>query len=112
VNPDAVYSRTVICWQLAFAHAGKLLHFLTSAVLMSLASAGLGFAWLCCWLDRFRSSRGPAGWMISVKRAPEREAPRESAVGVEVEERFQPLALKRTQLRTIDSLIRGKGARI
>jgi hypothetical protein len=105
VNPDAVYSRTAICWQLAFVHAGKMLHFLTGALLLSLASAGLGFAWLCCWLDRFRSSKGATGWIISARQTtqPDSEPHRPVAVA----ERLQPFALERAQSRTIDSLIRG-----
>jgi hypothetical protein len=87
-----------------FVHAGKMVHFLTRALLLSLALASLSLAWLCCWLDRFRCSGDATGWIIPVKPAaaplPERHCPTVLA------ERLQP------QPRTIDSLIRNKGVRV
>ncbi len=90
-------------WRLVFVHAGKVVHFLTRALLMSLALTGLTLAWLCCWLDRFRSSGDATGWIIPVKAAaplPERHAT------VVLAERHQ------SQPRTIDSLIQEKGVRV
>ncbi len=65
-----VYSRTASSWQLTFVHAAKTAHLLTRALLMTTASAGMAMAGLCCWIDRFRSSKG-ASWMMpmSPKRA-------------------------------------------
>lgn len=107
MNPGAVYSRTVISWQLAFVYAGKMLHHLTSAVLMSLASAGLGFAWLCCWLDRVRAGKRATSWIISAHPASRRDS--EERPPVAAVERVQPFMQGRNQPRTIDSLIRNKG---
>ena len=107
MNLDTVCSRTAICWQLAFVHAGKMLHHLTSALLMSLASAGLGMAWLCCWLERFCSGKRATSWIISPHAAPLNSSDRVATTGVE---RLQPFAMGRPQPRTIDSLIRNKGA--
>lgn len=108
VNFGAVYSRSVISWKLAFVYAGKMLHHLTSAILMTLASAGLGFAWLCCWLDRFRSGKQATSWILSARPAARPAAELRSPDATA--ERMQPITLGRTQPRTIDSLIRNKGA--
>jgi hypothetical protein len=107
VNLDTVCSRTAICWQLAFVHAGKTLHHLTSALLMSLASAGLGMAWLCCWIERFCSSKHATSWIISPHSAPLDSTAREVTIGAD---KLQPFAMGKPQPRTIDSLIRNKGA--
>jgi hypothetical protein len=110
MNSKAVYSRTLVSWRLAFNHAGLMLHFLTRALLLSLASAGLVFAYLCCWLDRMRSNSKATEWIISPKSAepPEPELHRPSVTG----ERLQPVSLERNQPRTIDSLIRNKEVRV
>ncbi len=84
-----------------------MLRHLKSALLMTLASAGVGFAWFCCWLDRFLSGRG-SSWIISA-----RPARREAAGSLRREaayEKLQPIAIGRTQPRTIDSLIRNREA--
>jgi hypothetical protein len=92
----AVFFRTQASWRLVFVHAGRMVHFL--------ALGGLGLAWLCCWLDRFRSRRDATGWIIPLKQmaAP---IPRRPCLAV-LAERYQP------QPRTIDSLIRNKGVRV
>jgi hypothetical protein len=109
LNLAFVYSRAVISWQLVFSHASKMLRHLKSALLMTLASAGVGFAWFCCWLDRFLSGNG-SSWIISARPA-QREAAERLRPEV-VAEKLQPVAMGRTQPRTIDSLIRNKGAGI
>jgi len=58
-----IYSRTTNSWRLTFVHAAKFVHFLTRALLMTTASAGIGLAGLCCWIDRFRSSKENS-WMM------------------------------------------------
>jgi len=103
VNLTTVFSRFLASWCLVFVHAARTVHFLTRALLMSLALAGLTFAWLCCWLDRFRSSGDATGWIIPVKAAapfPDRHPQTVLA------ERHQG------QPRTIDSLIRDKEVRV
>ncbi len=111
MNPAAIYSRTGVSWQLAFVHAGKMLHHLKSALLLSLASAGLGLAWLCCWLDRFLSGRRAGSWIISARPA-QRIRP-EPARPAAVPEKLRPLAFERNKPRTIDSLIHNEmGSRI
>jgi hypothetical protein len=71
------------------------------ALLLSLASVGIGLAWLCCSLDRFRSSKSTTAWIIfpnsSSQSTPEHPCP------VALDEERDP--------RTIDSLIRNRGMR-
>jgi len=104
VDSGSVYSRTLNSWQLTAVYSGKMLHFLTRALLLTLASAGMGFAWLCCWLDRFRCGNSAGSWMIpgrmatmqdTERRCPETHSPRIAA-------RYQP--------RTIDGMIRSRSA--
>lgn len=100
----AVFSRAMVSWQLAIVHLGKMVHFLMRALLLTVALVGCTVAWLCCWLDRFRSSRDAGAWIIPVRLegVPLRELDRaERSAG-----REQP------QARTIDSLIQAKGARV
>lgn len=99
MDSSYVYSRTADSWRLAFVHAGKLLHFLTRALLMTLASASLALAWLCCWIDRFRSNKGTA-WLISVTPT---TAPATGEPLIRADRLAPP------QPRTIDSLIRSRG---
>jgi hypothetical protein len=112
MNSGPVYSRTVIGWQLTFVHAGKTLHHLKSALLMSLASAGLGLAWFCCWLDRFLSGKRAGSWIISPHDADRRELEQRPAVEpprpIAVVERSSPPAFGQNRARTIDSMIREK----
>jgi len=103
VNLAAVFSRSLASWRLVFVHAGKMVHFLTRALLMSLALAALALAWLCCWLDRFRSSGDATGWIIPVKAAASLPERYPTAV---LAERHQG------QPRTIDSLIQEKEVRV
>ena len=100
MNSSHVYSRAAVSWRLAFVHAGKTLHFLTRALLMSLASFGSALSWLCCWLDHFGSSKVPTAWLIR-PASPSATAP-ESPSHVVLMERPA-----RTP-RTIDSLIRSR----
>lgn len=107
MNLAFVYSRAVISWQLVFSHASKMLRHLKSALLMTLASAGVGLAWFCCWLDRYLSGSGTS-WIISARQAERKAA--ESRHPETASEKLQPIAMGRTQPRTIDSLIRNKEA--
>lgn len=97
MDSSYVYSRAADSWKLSFLHAGKLLHFLARAFLMTIASACLLLAWLCCWIDRFRSNKSTA-WIIPVAPASARQR------------RLQPERLPQPQ--TIDSLIRSKASRM
>lgn len=107
MNLAFVYSRAVISWQLVFSHASRMLRHLKSALLMTLASAGVGLAWFCCWLDRFLSGSGTS-WIISARPAERKAA--ESLRQEVAPEKLQPIAVGRTQPRTIDSLLRSKEA--
>jgi len=130
VNTKALFTRTLASWRLAFDHAGQMLNFLTRAVLLSLASASVGLAFLFCWVDRFRSSKA-AEWVIPGRAvAPGKmvTSERSAAIGrmaapmpkterrrpVAVAERYPVPKQDRThhQPRTIDSMIRSKGARL
>jgi hypothetical protein len=141
MDSSAVYSRTGDSWRLSFVHACKLLHYLTRALLLSVASASLGLAWFCCWIDRFRSSRDSTAWLIhpdpnpnnSAARAPDtyepaaraNEAYAPAAGSRETALPHEPAASKNwrqqrpvevaarpyLQPRTIDSLIRSKAPR-
>jgi len=111
VNSDSVFSRTVASWKLSLVYSGKMLHYLTRAVLLSLASAGMGFAWCCCWLDQFRSTSSTAAWLIPGRAAVLADPERHSTVMLA--ERYQSRGSGRPTVapRTIDSLIRNKGVR-
>ena len=118
MNSSYVYSRTAASWRLAFSYAGKTLHFLTRALLLSLASTGLGWAWLCCWLERFSSSKATTAWIIPAtasasgrNRQPVVLADRNSPQHVS-QHLSQHLPQHLSQPRTIDSLIRSKEAHI
>jgi hypothetical protein len=100
MDSSYVYSRTADSWRLVFVHAGKLLHFLMRALLMTLASAGLALAWLCCWVDRYRSGKG-AAWLIPVTSEPAYASGRPLMRADRLDLDPEP--------RTIDSLIRTKG---
>ena len=92
-------------------HAARVIHYLTRAILLSLASVALGFAWLCCWLDRFRSNRG-AAW-ITPARASDAPSPKRH-VPVALDDKYPVRVAERSQQepRTIDSLIRSRGVRV
>jgi hypothetical protein len=118
MNSSYVYSRTAASWRLAFLHAGKMLHFLTRALLLSLASMGLGWAWLCCWLEHFASSKATTAWIIPAtgsasgrNRRPVVLADRNSLQHV-TQHLSQHVSQHVSQPRTIDSLIRSKEAHV
>ena len=105
MNSSYIYSRTGVSWRLCFVHAGKLLHYLTRALLMSLASAAMAVAWLFCWLDRFNSSKSPNSWMLPILPSMPKDC----------EQYETPAGMIRADRRaafTIDSMIRGKAARL
>jgi hypothetical protein len=104
LNLAAVFSRTMVSWQLAFVHLGKTLHFLMRALLLTVALVGCMVAWLCCWLDRFRSSRDAGAWIIPVRLE------RVPLVELDRPERFAERG--QAQPRTIDRLIQAKGVRV
>lgn len=115
MNSSYVYSRTKVSWHLSFVYAGKLLHYLTRSALMSVASLAMGLAWLCCWLDRFGSSKSSDGWMLPVAppmpSATSLEAAGLSMAGMETATNV--MSIDFDDDRTIDSLIRGKvGSRV
>lgn len=107
MDSDFVYSRTVVSWRLAICYAFRTLHYGFRAALFSLASAGLGFAWLCCWLDRVRCSRKNS-WMVpgSAVRLHQVEEQYTAA-----QHRGHTAVRYQMQPRTIDSMMRNRGAR-
>jgi hypothetical protein len=111
VNSNVLLSRTAASWRLAFVHAARTLHFLMRAALLSLASLGYGFTWLCCSLDRFRSRKNATAWIIFPSSSPQPAA--ERPCPVVLEERYQPCAPERVlcQPRAIGGLIRDRGVR-
>jgi hypothetical protein len=114
MNSEIVYSQTATSWEMVFIHLGKTLQHLKSALLMSLAAAATGFAWFCCWLDRFLSGKRAGSWIISPRRA-EQSIPElqyaEPLRPTAVAEKMPPLSFERNHGRTIDSLIREKDSR-
>lgn len=113
MSPNNLISRTAVSWRLAFMHGAQAFHYLMRALLLSLASVGFALTWLCCSLDRFRSSKNPTAWIISpfpkASSQPVPEPPRP----IVLEERNQPCTPEMVQVhpRTIDSLLRGRGMR-
>jgi len=109
VRSETVFARTSASWRLAFMYAGQTVHFLIRAVFLSLASVGLVLAWLCCWLDRFRSSRAATAWIIPLK-APAQSSGRHGSISLM--QNPQPRTEEKPKPRTIDGLIRNKGIRV
>ncbi len=100
MNASILISRTAVSWRLAFVHAAQMFHYLMRALLLSLASVGFGFAWLCCSSDHFRSSKSTTAWIIFPNSSPQFTP-----------EHPCPVALEERDPRTIDSLIRNRGVR-
>jgi hypothetical protein len=92
-------------------YAAKMLHYLIRALLLSVACAGLVLAWLCCWIDRFRSGKSATSWIISTQLS-RKKTETERCGPVAVAEAYQPLKLNVNQPRTIDSMIRNKERRV
>jgi len=128
VNGEPVYTKTLICWKLTLAYLTKTLACLNSALLLTLASAGMGFAWLCCWLERFLNGRRATAWLLPLHRAAERSTMPEAepvAMPISVPDsahpnlannaaptlaKVQPFAMPHRAPRTIDGLLRTRNA--
>jgi hypothetical protein len=105
INIASAPARALTAWQLTFSHAAKMLRHLQSAILFSLALLGLGFAWLCCWVERFVTGKR-TGFGITLTRE---DRSRHAAPPAPFAERkIQPLTLERKPPRTIDSLIQSQ----
>ncbi len=119
VNGEPLYTKTLICWKLTLAYFGKTLACLNSALLLTLASAGMGLAWLCCWLERFLNGRRATTWLLPLRRAAERSPMPESEeadMRVSVADasptpaKAQPFVMQNRAPRTIDGLLRTRSA--
>ena len=119
VNGEPLYTKTLICWKLTLAYLGKTVGCLNSALLLTLASAGMGLAWLCCWLERFLNGRRATAWLLPLRRAAERSPMPESeqaAMRISVPtasptpSKGQPFVMPHRAPRTIDGLLRTRNA--
>ena len=123
VNGEPLYTKTLICWKLTLAYLGKTVGCLNSALLLTLASAGMGLAWLCCWLERFLNGRRATAWLLPLRRAAERSPMPESeqaAMRISVPDpvptasptlaKGQPFVMPHRAPRTIDGLLRTRNA--
>jgi hypothetical protein len=111
VNGDAVYAKTLLYWKLTLAHAAKTLGHLKSALLLTLASAAMGLAWLCCWLEHFLSGRRSTAWLLPLRRDQEHVPISEhKPEAVPMLAKVQPFAMPHPSPRTIDGLLRTRNA--
>ncbi len=110
-HPDAVYTRTLLSWKLTLAHIAKALGHLKSALLLTLASAAMGFAWLCCWLESFLSGRRATAWLLPLHCAGESvPKPAQKPAAAPVLASVHPFAMPHSVPRTIDGLLRTRNA--
>ncbi len=110
VHNDAVYARTLLCWKLTLAHIGRALSHLKSALLLTVASAAMGLAWLCCWLECYLSGRRATSWLLPLRPANQPSSTPELKAEVQPLARVHPFAMPHSAPRTIDGLLRTRSA--